>query len=245
MGGGYTNVIPIPVVDPVTKAIAGALFKPAGAGPFAAVVYMPGCDGVGTPWGMALQKGLADRYTTKGIALLIVDPFTARGEPEGVCAKLDPSTVAKYAGRGALDIHYAVNALKATPGIDPKRLFLQGYSYGAIASLAAVQSKGGPAIEDNVAGVIGFYPYCFDGVDPTVPVLVLTGEKDDIAPAAACQAVKGNSDFEVVVYPGVYHAFAHPADKPADFNGHHFAYDAKAAEDAQGRADAFIAAHMK
>jgi len=38
MGGGYTNVIPIPVDDPTTKAIAGALFKPAGAGPFAAVV---------------------------------------------------------------------------------------------------------------------------------------------------------------------------------------------------------------
>ena len=32
MGGGYTNVIPIPVNDPSVKAIAGALFKPAGAG---------------------------------------------------------------------------------------------------------------------------------------------------------------------------------------------------------------------
>ena len=27
MGGGYTNVIPIPVDDPNIKAIAGALFK--------------------------------------------------------------------------------------------------------------------------------------------------------------------------------------------------------------------------
>ena len=33
MGGGYTNVIPIPVDDPNIKAIAGALFKPEGAGP--------------------------------------------------------------------------------------------------------------------------------------------------------------------------------------------------------------------
>jgi hypothetical protein len=29
MGGGYKDVIPIPVDDPATKAIAGALFKPA------------------------------------------------------------------------------------------------------------------------------------------------------------------------------------------------------------------------
>ena len=46
MGGGYTNVIPIPVDDPTTKAIAGALFKPTGTGPFPAVVYIGGCSGV-------------------------------------------------------------------------------------------------------------------------------------------------------------------------------------------------------
>jgi hypothetical protein len=45
MGGGYTNVIPIPVKDPAVKEIAGALFKPQGAGPFPAVVYMPPCGG--------------------------------------------------------------------------------------------------------------------------------------------------------------------------------------------------------
>jgi hypothetical protein len=49
MGGGYTDVIPIPVDDPETKAIAGALFKPAGAGPFPAVVYMSGCGGLENP----------------------------------------------------------------------------------------------------------------------------------------------------------------------------------------------------
>ena len=46
MGGGYTNVIQIPVDDPATKAIAGALFKPTGKGPFPAVVYISGCNGV-------------------------------------------------------------------------------------------------------------------------------------------------------------------------------------------------------
>ena len=40
IGGGYTNVIAIPVNDPSVKEIAGALFKPQGAGPFPAVVYM-------------------------------------------------------------------------------------------------------------------------------------------------------------------------------------------------------------
>jgi hypothetical protein len=42
IGGGYKDVVPIPVDDPTTKTIAGALFKPAGKGPFPVVVYMIG-----------------------------------------------------------------------------------------------------------------------------------------------------------------------------------------------------------
>ncbi len=42
IGGGYTNAIPIPVDDPTIENISGALFKPPGAGPFPAVVYMSG-----------------------------------------------------------------------------------------------------------------------------------------------------------------------------------------------------------
>src|SRR4051794_38442492 len=49
MGGGYTNVTPIPVKDPAVKEIAGALVKPQGAGPFPVVVYIPPCGGPNFP----------------------------------------------------------------------------------------------------------------------------------------------------------------------------------------------------
>ena len=68
MGGGYSNVIPIPVDDPSVKAIAGALFKPAGAGPFPAVVYMSGCAGLGVPPEVAQEKVVIDRLMAKGVA---------------------------------------------------------------------------------------------------------------------------------------------------------------------------------
>ena len=56
IGGGYTNVTAIPVNDPAIKAISGALFKPTGAGPFPAVVYMIGCGGLDPPPIRAQQK---------------------------------------------------------------------------------------------------------------------------------------------------------------------------------------------
>ena len=56
MGGGYKDVVAIPVDDPDVKAIAGALFKPEGAGPFPAVVYMSGCGGLNAPPEVSQEK---------------------------------------------------------------------------------------------------------------------------------------------------------------------------------------------
>jgi dienelactone hydrolase len=243
MGGGYTNVIPIPVHDPTTKAIAGALFKPTGAGPFPAVVEIGGCNGVSSSQS---TKGLIDRLLSKGVATLIVDPFTPRNEPQGICqtmANLNDRSDAQlqYVSRGGNDALAALKVLEAMPDIDANHVFLLGYSYGAIASLSATNKKN----QAKVAGVVAYYPFCYEDDDPSVPVLVLVGEKDDWTPAAKCQAFASKTNFEVVVYPGATHAFNVPFEKPVEMLGHHFEYNQKAAQDAQQRADAFLDAHMK
>lgn len=244
MGGGYKGVIAIPVDDPNVKAIAGALFKPEGAGPFPAVVYMSGCAGMSAPPEVPQEKVVVDSLLSKGIATLIVDPFTSRGETEGVCPKLNKDTFVQYATRGGNDAVAAVKAVKALPSIDPSKVFLQGYSFGAISSLYATDTKTPGAHDTKIAGLIAYYPYCYDNVDPSVPTLVMIGEKDDWTPAANCQAVKGKANFEVVVYPGATHAFTMQMEN-VEYLGHHMTYDEKATKDAQGRADAFIATHMK
>ncbi len=245
IGGGYTDVTAIPVNDPAIKAIGGALFKPPGAGPFPAVVYMQGCSGIDGPLLRAVNKTTTDHLLAKGVAILIVDPFTPRKESGGVCANLgDREKAIPYFSRGSNDILGALKVLEAMPDIDTKHIFLQGYSYGAIASLFATETKNS-ANHAKVAGVIAYYPFCYDGVDPSVPVLVLIGEKDDWTPAAKCQAVTGKTNFEVVVYPGAYHVFNQPSEKPRDFLGHHLVYDEKATQDAQQRADTFLAAQAK
>jgi dienelactone hydrolase len=241
IGGGYTNAIAIPVNDPSVKEIAGALFKPQGTGPFPAVVYMSGCNGLNFPPEIQQEKRVIDNMLSKGIATLIVDPFTARGEKDGACDKLD----AKGFTRGGNDAVAAVKALKALPDIDSSKIFLQGYSSGAIASFYATDMNMPGEHDTSVAGLIAYYPYCYENVGPAVPTLVLIGEKDDWTPAAACQAVTGKTNFELVVYPGATHGFTEPFEKPFDVDGHHLAHDEAATKDAQERVDAFIAAKLK
>jgi dienelactone hydrolase len=245
MGGGYTDVVSIPVTDPAIKAIAGSLVKPTGAGPFPAVIYLSGCGGLSSQAEKDKEKGVIEHFLAKGVAILIVDPFTARNEPDGVCANLDEKRALEYFTRGGNDALAALSVLKAMPDIDPNRIFFHGYSFGAISALMAADTKNPASHDAKLAGIIAYYPYCYDGVDPSVPVLVMIGEKDDWTPAAKCQAVTGKADFEVVVYPGDTHAFTMNFGKPVDYLGHHFDYDEKATLDGQLRADAFITAHTK
>jgi dienelactone hydrolase len=251
IGGGYTDAIAIPVDDPTTKNISGALFKPAGAGPFPAVVYMSGCIGLNYQPEMALERTVIDHLLGKGVAIFIVDPFTPRNEQMGICGdfrNLSDKTDSQlqHITRGGNDAVAAVKVLKAMPEIDPKRIFLLGYSYGATSFLFATDVKTPRTHDTQIAGVIAFYPYCYDNVVPSPPTLILIGEKDDWTPAGMCQAIKGNANLDVVVYPGASHAFAMPMGEPIEaLGGHHLAFDEKAALDAQQRTDAFMDAHMK
>ena len=246
IGGGYTNVIPIPVDDPTTKTIAGALFKPAGAGPFPAVVYMSGCSGLDNSPEFALERTVVDHLLAKGVAVLIVDPFTPRNEPHGVCKELSKDTFLKYATRGGNDAVAAVKTVKAMPDIDPNRVFLQGYSFGAISSLFATDPKTPGAHDSKIAGLIAYYPYCWDTIEFSAPTIVLIGEKDDWTPAKLCLAVQGKPNLEEVdVFPGAFHAFVMPMGEPIEYLGHHIAFDVKDTLDAQQAADAFMAKHLK
>jgi dienelactone hydrolase len=251
MGGGYTNVITIPVDDPKTKTIAGALFKPSGSGPFPAIVYMSGCAGLDIPPEKNLEKALIDHQLARGVAILIVDPFTPRSEfgmaHQGLCERISDSDLnekewAQNATRGGNDIVAAVKVLRSMTDIDPDRIFLQGYSIGAASSLSAVDSKTAGAHEVKIAGVIAYYPFCM-AMDSSVPALILIGEKDDWSPAARCQTIKDRPNTEVVVYPGATHSFAYQTG--IDYLGHHMVYDDGATRDAQGRADTFMDAHLK
>ena len=136
---GGKDVIAIPVDDPQTKAIAGALFKPAGAGPFPAVIYMGTCAATDSGEEHYVQTALRDRLLSRGVAMLIVDPYSPRQEWQGVCDKAKAG--GDYDARGARDIYAAMDVLRAIPEIDAGRIFVQGYSLGASAALWAIDAR--------------------------------------------------------------------------------------------------------
>jgi hypothetical protein len=69
--------------DAADSAVTGYLFKPPGAGPFATVILLHGCDGL--EWkrplraGWRLLAGYAERYLAHGYAALVLDSFQPRG----------------------------------------------------------------------------------------------------------------------------------------------------------------------
>ncbi len=161
----------------------------------------------------------------------------------GVCDRLHNPV---WYGIRAADAHAAKDTVAAMPDIDAKRVFLVGYDHGGQATLLAADAVTAAAHEAKFAGAVAYYPYCGFGCGCalSVPTLIMIGERDDVAPAYRCERVKDKPNAEVVVYPGAAHAFATPGIDKIE-NGHRLAYDANAAADAQARADAFMAAHMK
>lgn len=244
--GVRESAISIPVDNPGTKAISATLHRPDGPGPFSAVVYMQGCWDWSISPEQATRRAAVDHLAGEGVAVLIVDPLAPRSQSmEELCASITPDTLAKYAPRASDNALAAVKALKAMPEIDPNRIFLQGYAFGADAALFAVDVSAKRDPNLTVAEVIAYYPLCADGMNPAIPTLVMIGDKDDWMPAAACQsAAKDKPGVELVVYPGETHAFVMPY-VPGNYQGHRMIYDETAAADAAQRADAFMAAHMK
>jgi dienelactone hydrolase len=233
MGGGYpVAVVKIPVDDPKTKYVAGALFEPEGAGPFPAVVMLNGCSGVG-PDAETVRR-LNTVYLAKGIATLVVDSFTPRGVAEACSDPNDRKNLDAVDYR-IKDTLAASEWLSRRPEIDPSKIFLQGYSQGAMAAIALMDPQKTASPPAMIKGVVAFYPYCYADSKFSVPTLILVGAADDWTPAKLCEGIADKTNLEVVVYPEALHAFAMPG-LDLMYLGHHVAYQEAAATDAQRRA---------
>jgi len=238
------------------RKIGTVLAKPAGPGPFPAVVIMQTCSGA-----TADQREWGRRAVDRGYVALVVDSMAPRGVTSTSC-NLPLS-------RRALDAHDAREQLKQLSYVDPARIGLMGFSVGANTAVAITthlaQFTQVPSYTP-FAAIVTFYGACvrrgqggledvFKDSKPDAPLLMLIGGDDPQGRASEClpdlERLKANgADVEWNVYPHATHCFDCEADsgKIADntIQGGRmpFTYNKAATADAADRAFAFFASRM-
>ena len=220
------SAFPLPIV----------LTKPAGDGPFPAVVILHDCSGLG-PHSSFSPFRWATRLNQAGYVTAAPDSFSTRGHPDGICTDASPPNV-RFVER-ARDAYATLDYLQTLPFVDGKRVALMGGSHGGGSTLSAMV-EGPIGAERTGAGFIGavaLYPGCGRGMGdwkvtrdpaqknvitsmlgvyrPRAPVLILVGALDDWTPAAQCQqmvdAARAQGEpIDLKIYPGAYHSFDSP-----------------------------------
>ncbi|MBR1087295.1 dienelactone hydrolase family protein [Bradyrhizobium manausense] len=194
-----------------------ALIKPAGSGRFPAIVLMHQCGGLNVA-----VAAWARAAASHGYVVLLVDSLAPRNV-KSVC--FGPQNGVNFF-RGARDALQAADHLRRMPDVDPQRIALVGFSWGAMVGLLAASPhyvdalKSGPGF----AAVASFYPGCFritpqerppyDLVNPDVsrPLLVLMGDADTETPAQQCIArlevlKRSGAPVEWHLYAGATHCW--------------------------------------
>jgi dienelactone hydrolase len=196
----------------------GTLFKPAGTGPFPAVVAMHDCDGltvrasVVAPW----YQDWGERLAANGFAVVFPDSFASRGL--GPQCHIPGRTRAVRASRERIgDANAARRWLQEQSWIVADRVSLMGWSDGGTAALWSVRPQaGGRDGKPDFRTAIAFYPACsrlnYSAWSARIPTLILIGAADDWTPARICQQMvdgaRGRSAGAMIVtYPGAFHDF--------------------------------------
>ena len=187
------------------EKIPARLVKPAGTGPFPAVVIMHDCSGLG-PRSSGSPDRWAEHLLGWGYVVIMPDSFGTRGWPNGVCTDGAKGRLDVRPGRRARDARAARRYLASLPYVDKERIGLMGGSHGGATTLATLATPG-----SGFVAAVALYPRCsfFAQLKPDVPLLILTGELDDWTPAAECKPLAGDN-VRVKVYPNAHHSFDSP-----------------------------------
>jgi len=205
--------------------LTGELYRPAGDGPFPAVVALHGCNGRSS---LAAENAHGARFTALGYVLLIVDSFGPRGVKERCVTEFGPPP------DRVMDAYGALLYLAHLPFVDPERIAVIGYSQGGGVALSAVTlGYVESSFDHRFRAAIAYYPPCEVSTGAvSAPTLILIGELDEWTQASACRELVAQRNghgapIRLVVYPGAHHAFdaASLRAKPRTFFGFRLEYN--------------------
>jgi dienelactone hydrolase len=227
-------------------AIDGDLYRPAGPGPYPAVVVLHGCEG----WpDAAARRQQAEAYVGQGFVFLAVDSFG----PRKVDQECLPNPAGPLVDRLG-DAYGALDWLGQQPFVDASRVGLVGASQGGNIVLSALSPFGSAqGSNHHFIGGAAFYPVCpRSPTTVTAPLLVLVGALDNWTPVSDCRAMVGMAEAgsapqNLVILPGAHHAFDSESVRahPREVLGYHLEYNAAAATAANAALFAFLRQVLK
>jgi|HubBroStandDraft_6_1064221.scaffolds.fasta_scaffold66156_5 dienelactone hydrolase len=211
---------PLPSANSVVRFISadgktnlqGILSVPRGYGPFASVIILESelCEGGFPAWASATLNSW-------GYATLTIDSYAARNLTQSACIDLTALQPADTVG----DVYGALRALDRDPRIDADRVALLGTWDGSttiiVADTLEAKHRYVPAAVIPFRAFFAISPFCrieLAGAElqPYAPERIYVGERDDMAPVAACVKMakfldNAGGDVSVKVYPGAEHGF--------------------------------------
>jgi dienelactone hydrolase len=176
------------------------VLDPGRSGLHPAVLLVPGCSGFAANNGINTYDARAAELQAAGFFVVYVDYVGKRMQSN--CAHVGVSEVAG-------DIVEAAKWTAGHAGVDPSRISVIGWSYGAGGVLAMLRAA---STDAQLARAVMYYPVCRGAVpwSGNVAGLMLLGAADDIAYPNLCDAVaKGMppEKLEVITYANARHGF--------------------------------------
>lgn len=161
---GCVSHVTFPSAAARNVELTGHLYRPDGNGPFPAMVLLHACGGLSNH-----VLGWASWLKDEGYVALAIDSLRPRGTRDVCGSPLNPSI-----SDVLQDAFGALAYLRSLPFVDPGRIGVIGWSYGATAALWA-NFSGRPGKEFQAT--VAFYPGCSQMPDDTsTPLLLLLGE---------------------------------------------------------------------
>lgn len=173
--------------DSKRTRLDGFLYRPAGKGPFPAVIALHGCGGLFSALDRkrlsARNADWARRLVDRGYVVFFPDSFTRRGIRE-LCRVGGERPVTP--SRRAQDVRGAARWLAGRSYVDAGRIAVLGWSHGGTSVLWAVRAGNEPKGAE-LRAAFAFYPACRIFTErerwrPRIPVTILIGEADDWTP---------------------------------------------------------------
>lgn len=209
-------------------ALKAWVFQPAEQPPRGTVVALHGCGGLYASRGPrkgqlnARHQAMADWLVGLGYAAVFPDSLTPRGESELCTQKIGSRKIDQTERRAdaLAALSWVATQPWAQPGPQPTpqpmRIALLGWSHGGSAVLSATDAARADVRAQAVrpAVAIAFYPGCSaalkSGYQPSAPLVLMLGEKDDWTPPGPCIELGKAVGAEANVYPDSYHDFDNP-----------------------------------